>query len=250
MVYVHEHDGPGMFEGNALRVYREMSVPTGLAVRIVHPGPDRTLLAGSVRFVRWATTVPVGQTATIDLELSATGPGGPFIPVAAGLPDSGRYQWTVPPEYSESCHLRITATTSGGTVSTVSTDPFTIAGRPDSLELQIDTGSRVHWSDSLGRQRYNLYRGYWQRFTETGELTQDPALVPEANRWCNLESSEQVDTFTPAPGRMVYYLVTGFRMVEDGQETGVAVPMAESPLGQDSNAVMRVNSCPCPEPGQ
>jgi len=132
-------------------------------------------------------------------------------------------------------------------VSAVSAEPFTIARRPVPLDLQIGAQSRLHWSDDLARQRYNLYRGDWETFRQTHQLTQEPALVPGALRWCFLDSLEQFDLFyTPPPGRMVYYLVNGIRVVEDGQQVGVAVPMAESPLGQGSNAVMRVNSHPCP----
>jgi hypothetical protein len=73
--------------------------------------------------------------------------------------------------------------------------------------------------------------------------------VPGAFRWCFLDSVAQDDPlYTPPPGRMVYYLVTGVRMSEDGQQSGVAVPMAESPLGQGPDAVMRENNHPCPEP--
>ena len=247
MTFVHTHDGPGFFENNALRVYREASAPLAASVRIVHPGPHRVLLAGSVQFFEWAAAVPALQVATVNLELSTTGPGGPFLPLATDLPNSGRHQMVVPPRYSDQCHLRITATSASSSVSAVSVEPFTIARRPVPLDLQIGAQSRLHWSDDLARQRYNLYRGDWETFRQTHQLTQEPALVPGAFRWCFLDSLEQFDLFyTPPPGRMVYYLVNGIRVVEDGQQAGVAVPMAESPLGQRSNAVMRVNSHPCP----
>ena len=249
MTYVHTHDAPGFFENNAMRVYRESSSAQGLAVRIVHPGPHRVLLAGSVQFFDWAAAVPAGQLATVDLELSTTGPDGPFLPLASDLPNSGRHQLVVPPRYSDQCHLRVTATTASSAASAVSAEPFTIARRPVPLELQIDALHRLHWSDALDRQRYNLYRGDWETFRQSHDLTQDPALVPGAFRWCFLDSVEQGDPlYIPPPGRMVYYLVTGIRMSEDGQQAGVAVPMAESPLGQGPDAVMRENSHPCPEP--
>ena len=201
MTFVHTHDGPGFFEGNALRVYREASSPPGLSVRVVHPGPNRVLLAGSVQFFEWAAAVPALQVATVDLELSTTGPDGPFLPLATDLPNSGRHQLVIPPRYSDQCHLRVTATSASAGVSAVSAEPFTIARRPIPLVLQIDAQSRVHWSDDLDRQRYNLYRGDWETFRQTQQLTQEPALVPGAFRWCFLDSLEQFDPLYTPPSR-------------------------------------------------
>jgi hypothetical protein len=142
----------------------------------------------------------------------------------------------------------VTATTASDTVSALSAEPFGIARRPEPLDLRIAAHGRVVWSDTLDRQRYNLYRGDWETFEQTQALTQDPALVPGAEQWCFLDSRVQVDPFAPSPGQLVYYLATGIRMAEDGQVPGVPVPMAESPLGQGPDAEMRENTFPCPDP--
>jgi hypothetical protein len=131
-------------------------------------------------------------------------------------------------------------------VSAVSAIPFTIDRRPDPLKITFPTAQMVTWTDQLGRDRYNLYRSDWQHFLSEGDYTQDPGGVLQADRFCDLRGTARLDAFTPASGTLVYYLVTGYRMMEDGQVPGVEVPMAEGTLGQGSDAVMRVNAHPCP----
>ncbi|MEW6074041.1 MAG: VCBS repeat-containing protein [Planctomycetota bacterium] len=113
---------------NHLRCYLESSVPAHLAVRLVRPGPHAVLRRGQVRFLEWRSAVPGGVPATIDLELSTSGPGGPWTPIAAGLPDNGRHQWTVPPSTLQTAagHLRVTLRTAGQTVAHVNAVAFSI----------------------------------------------------------------------------------------------------------------------------
>jgi hypothetical protein len=90
-------EGGGFGSQNHLHFYREASTPPALAVRFVRPGPAATLRAGSVRFVEWASAVPPAlPPGRVNLSYSLDGPGGPWTPIAANLPDNGRYQWTVP----------------------------------------------------------------------------------------------------------------------------------------------------------
>jgi len=121
-------EGTWLNRRNHLRFYREASTPARLLVQLVRPGPYRVLKRGSVRFVEWRSAVPGGVPSAIALELSTTGPVGPWTPIAAGLPDNGRYQWTVPPTTPQStaCHLRVTLTTASDTSSRVNARPFTI----------------------------------------------------------------------------------------------------------------------------
>ncbi len=231
---------------NHLRAWAEATPPATLRVRLLHPGPHRRLLAGQVRFVRWITEVPAGETARIRLELSTTGPGGPWETIADDLPDNGRFQWLVPDRLSADCRIRVTATTPTAQVTTVGDGSFEIARRPDPLVLRFEDKETLAWDDTLDRDRWNLYRGDWGHFRATGELTQDPDEVPGAARWCDLAARSATDPYVPAPGTMVYWLVTGYRLVEDGQEPGTKVPLAEGTLGQDSAARMRRNAHPCP----
>jgi hypothetical protein len=96
IVMVDDEAGAGGSQ-NKIHFYRETSTPSALAVRFVRPGPSATLRAGAVRFVEWASAIPAGlPPGKVGLSYSLHGPGGPWIPIAAGLPDNGRYQWTVP----------------------------------------------------------------------------------------------------------------------------------------------------------
>ncbi len=239
-------DRPSPFTSrNYLRAWFEATPPAALRIRLLHPGPHRKLLAGQVRFVRWITEVPSPEPARVRIELSTTGPAGPFEVIADDLPDNGTWQWTVPATLSTDCWLRLTATTPGGQATTVGPGPFEIARRPDPLHLRLPARDTVTWDDDLGRDRWNLYRGDWDHFLASGELTQDPADVPAADRRCGLAAREVADDYVPATGQMVYYLVTGYRLVEDGQEPGTKVPLAEGLLGQDSAARARRNTHPC-----
>jgi hypothetical protein len=231
---------------NEIHAYCETSPRSELKVRIVRPGPHRRWLAGATVFVEWAAEVPPDQKATIDLELSLHGISGPWRPIADGLPNSGRHQWTVPAPASNQARLRVTARALGETVSAVSSEPFEIVRRPDPLRVRFDDRDQLSWEDDWPRERYNVYRGGWRRFLESGAYTQTPGSAPEAARACGLADRSHADDFVPAPGRMVYYLVTAYRLRLDGTDPTEPVPMAEGPLGQRSDATMRDNAHPCP----
>ncbi|MBP7148362.1 MAG: VCBS repeat-containing protein [Acidobacteria bacterium] len=233
---------------NKMHVYRESSTPSALSARIVQPGPHRRWLAGSVAFVDWAAAVPGTLAATATLEFSAAGVAGPWSTIAAGLPNNGRHQWRVPATTCGDCRIRVTVSTGVASASATSA-AFTIARRPEKIDVRVDRAG-VRWHDSLARELVQVYRGDWRHFRASGEYTQDPAAVPAAARFCNLPGAqdEQPDAFVPAPGELAFYLVTAIRMYEDNQDPGVAVPMAESPLGQRGDAAMRPNAHPCPAP--
>jgi hypothetical protein len=231
---------------NVIHAYCESSPASELSVRIVRPGPHRRWLAGSTVFVEWAAEVPADRVARISLELSVGDDAGPWRTIAEDLPNSGRYQWTVPAAVSEQAWVKVTARTADGAASAVSTEPFEIARRPDPLRIALPDEGTVTWEDDLGRERHNVYRGGWERFVETGAYTQDPLSGPEASRTCGLEESSLADGYVPGPGRMVYYLVTAYRMRLDGTDPDDPVPMGESPLGQRSGATMRKNGHRCP----
>ncbi len=234
---------------NRVRCYRESSVPAALAVRVVRPGPHRRLLAGSASFVEWYSAVPGGVPSRVRIELSTAGPGGPWTMLADNLPDSGRFQWRVPAARGDDCRLRVTVSTAGGSASAVS-GPFSIAPRPDRLALTFAGRDALRVDDALARDRFDLYRSDWARFRTTGEYTQDPAAVPAAARFCGVAeangSATIGDAYVPAPGALVFYLATAYRLYEDGQVPGQKVPLAESALGQDSAAAMRPHAHRCP----
>jgi hypothetical protein len=87
---------PGRRTGDRTHGYREASVPTALSVRVVEPGPGRVWRGGQARFADWMAAVPGADTGTLALDLSTTGPEGPWTPLATGLSNNGRHQLVVP----------------------------------------------------------------------------------------------------------------------------------------------------------
>jgi len=112
---------------NHLRVFLANAVPDRPRITLREPGPGRVLRGGAVAFVDWSAAVPPGSgPATVDVELSLTGLAGPWFPVASGLPENGRLQWTVPAAASDRCRLRLTLHTAAGSASTVGLGRFRI----------------------------------------------------------------------------------------------------------------------------
>jgi hypothetical protein len=112
---------------NHLRFYRETSIPSRLRIKVTSPRQNETLKAGSVRFIDWVSAVPGGGASTVDLELSVSGPAGPWTAIASDLPNGGRFQWTVPEgQVSTECHLRATVTSGEDSATGITPLPFQI----------------------------------------------------------------------------------------------------------------------------
>ena len=112
---------------NHLRFYKETSTPQGLSVRLERPIGHRVLKRGSVRFIEWRSTAGASVSFVV-LELSTSGPGGPWQTIASGIPDNGRYQWTVPSAAppSTDCRIRVSVAVGPAWASAVNRVPFTI----------------------------------------------------------------------------------------------------------------------------
>ena len=89
-------EGGGFNSKNKIRVFREASEPTKPFVRMVKPTASATLRGGTVRFIEWAAGVPPGVPNRVRLGYSFNGHGGPWTLIAEAVPNSGRYQWTLP----------------------------------------------------------------------------------------------------------------------------------------------------------
>lgn len=110
-------DPIGFSGRNVLRVFRDVSVPTSPRIRVTGPPRHRVWRAGAAVFVDWLAAVPGsgGAGASVDLDLSTSGPAGPWSPVASGVSNSGRRQVSVPVSVnSADCYLRATLRTSAG----------------------------------------------------------------------------------------------------------------------------------------
>ncbi|MBD3334622.1 MAG: T9SS type A sorting domain-containing protein [Candidatus Eisenbacteria bacterium] len=118
------------FYRNQLRLYSPYEEPPELTADLETPDGGEVWPIGSIRFMRWRAAVPPeAGGARADLELSVTGPGGPWIGVAADLPNSGVHQWRVTaPAPSTTCRLRLTVHTDAGSAIAVSEEDFTISG--------------------------------------------------------------------------------------------------------------------------
>ena len=113
---------------NRPRFYREGSTPTSTWVHPQYPRGGETFIAGSVRFIDWTAAVWGSGQPTMSIDLSLVGPGGPWIPLVAALPDNGRFQWLLPADLptSATCHLRYTL----DTASALTPQSFAILGGP------------------------------------------------------------------------------------------------------------------------
>ncbi len=56
---------------------------------------------------------------------------------------------------------------------------------------------------------HNIYRGDLSVLRRTHECTQLPGSQPAADRACGIPGTDYFDTFVPAPGQVVFWLVTG-----------------------------------------
>ncbi len=112
---------------NYVRVFKEASIPTNLSIRAVFPHGGEKFFGGSVRFIDWISAVPGGVASNVRLELSTTGPAGPYSQIAGNLPNNGRYQWTVPRGVnSNNCYVRYKVSTASDSALATTLAAFTI----------------------------------------------------------------------------------------------------------------------------
>jgi len=134
-VVAEENCQPFVGGRNRPRVYKESSTPTAAWIYPKYPRGGEVFLGGSVQFVDWHAAVPGGATGSMTIELSRRGPAGPWQQVAAGLPNNGRFQWTLPTNiYSDDCRLRYTLSLAEGVVSAVTPGSFRIEGQLGDLD--------------------------------------------------------------------------------------------------------------------
>ncbi len=122
---------------NHLRFFKETSAVGSLFVYPIYPRGGETFFAGSVHYVDWTCGVPSGATATIKLELSTSGPSGPWSEIVASTPNNCRYQWSIPISvYSNNCYIRYSASTVTDTSMATTPSSFRILPAPHVAEYQ------------------------------------------------------------------------------------------------------------------
>ncbi len=128
------------FYRNQLRVYSPWLAPTALEARVTLPRGGETYRSGSIRDVRWLAAVPSAQgPASVEIQLSLDGDGGPWTSIATGLPDNGRYEWQVSSLGSDTCRIRVIVTTSSASTTATSPADFRIDGDPRTLRVDQNT---------------------------------------------------------------------------------------------------------------
>ncbi|MBA7539747.1 hypothetical protein ES705_32032 [subsurface metagenome] len=113
---------------NHLRFFKETSVSESLFVFPIYPRAGEKFYKGSVHFIHWSCSAPQGGIATIKLELSTSGPSGPWSLIVSGYFNNGRFQWQIPTTCvgSDNCYIRYTATTATDTAVAITPASFTI----------------------------------------------------------------------------------------------------------------------------
>lgn len=132
-VVILANEGSWWSYQNKFYVYAENSIPDSLWIRPLYPKGNEKFFPGSVRFIQWASAVPGAETSSVKIEISAFGPDGPWWMVAEGLPNNGKYQWTVPYFGSDNTFLRLTVLAGDEESSSITGSPFTVLGEPTAI---------------------------------------------------------------------------------------------------------------------
>jgi len=150
-VCIIEDDCDWMGQGtNTPHLWKEASTPDAAFIHPRRPRGGETLIAGSMGFIDWHAAVPGGRSQpTMMIELSTSGPDGPFETIVASAPDNGRYQWLMPADLpsSDDCFLRFTLSTDPPAVA-VTPGPFTIFN-PNLIPGDVNGDGVVNTDDLL-----------------------------------------------------------------------------------------------------
>lgn len=134
MVFLQEEGSWPSYQ-NHLYCYCEESLPQELTVTAMWPRGNENLLAETAVFIDWISAVPENQASEVMLEFSESGPDGPFTLINQGIPNNGRYQWTVPVVFSDQCYIKYTVSTSGETATCITPAAFSVTGEVGSHDV-------------------------------------------------------------------------------------------------------------------
>ncbi|HYV93390.1 MAG TPA: T9SS type A sorting domain-containing protein [Chitinophagales bacterium] len=95
---------------NKLKLFRENSELSALKITPLYPKGYECFPNNAVRFLKWISAVPNGDSSSVRIEYSSTGTAGPWTLINDAAPNNGKYQWTVPAAITSSdCYIRYTA---------------------------------------------------------------------------------------------------------------------------------------------
>lgn len=107
-VLLMQDESCGLFcSRNKLYAFREASAPRRLEAQLTRPLGGEVWRQGSVRSVRWLAGVPDGQSASVRVELSVSGQGGPWTVLASGLANDGEESFVVPAVTTTDAWVRV-----------------------------------------------------------------------------------------------------------------------------------------------
>ena len=112
---------------NRLRVYLHVPETPQLKIIPLFPKGAEHFIGGSVQFLRWLSSVPVGESASVSIQFSCGGPKGPWTAVTRNAANANRYQWVVPKIDSANCYLRYKIRTSSAASKVAMVRPFSIS---------------------------------------------------------------------------------------------------------------------------
>lgn len=135
--------------------YLGLADVTPPTVRVISPNGHETFFVGERRELRWAVTDDVGVN-TMRIEISRTGPEGPWDLLYWGVEPVGSRDWLVTgPTVNDDVYLRVEATDfSDHVASDISDVAFSISDQsvPTLVELfraiPVEGGVRVEWRSS------------------------------------------------------------------------------------------------------
>jgi len=100
-------EGSWPSEQNTAHAYRESSAVDSFKVFPVFPRGGEKFANGSVQFIDWWSETDQPQIMLVGLQLSTSGPTGPWQQIPPSSHDAGRLQWTVPDSVnSPNCYIR------------------------------------------------------------------------------------------------------------------------------------------------
>ncbi|MCX7833210.1 MAG: FG-GAP-like repeat-containing protein [Ignavibacteria bacterium] len=119
---------------NMLRFFKETTPYSSLSIKPIFPKGYEYFKPGCVRFIKWISSAPSSQDSRVKLELSTTGPSGPFVLIADSVKNNGIYQWSIPTGIaSNNCFIKYTVyiVNTTQTYTAMNTNPFGIGVTTD-----------------------------------------------------------------------------------------------------------------------
>ncbi|HVP39267.1 MAG TPA: Ig-like domain-containing protein, partial [Candidatus Saccharimonadales bacterium] len=108
LVRATAHDGDGNATADASDAVFTIADQTAPTVTVTSPNGGESWDAGSSHNITWIASDNVGVDS-VNVDYSLRGPGGPWVAIQHGLPNSGTLSWTLPVDSSDSALVQVVA---------------------------------------------------------------------------------------------------------------------------------------------